>query len=87
MLRFRHFPPQPEDWKQARLGQALDLPARPEPVDDFQAYNAIHHQGHWVGDLAVACRDRVKEKYPKAEEWLDFFYDILPRQEEEEQEE
>jgi signal peptidase I len=56
MLRFRHFPPQPEDWKQARLGQALDLPARPEPVDDFQAYNAIHHQGHWVGDLAVACR-------------------------------
>jgi len=55
-LRFRHFQPQPEAWKQARLGQALDLPARPDPVDDFQAYNAIHHEGHWVGDLAVACR-------------------------------
>ena len=55
-LRFRHFSPRPDDWKQARLGQALDLPARPDPVDDFQAYNAIHHDGHWVGDLAIACQ-------------------------------
>lgn len=55
-LRFRHFMPAAEDWKQARLGQGLELPARPDPVDDFQAYNAIHHDGHWVGDLAVACQ-------------------------------
>ena len=56
MLRFRHFMPAAENWKQARLGQGLELPARPDLVDDFQAYNAIHHDGHWVGDLAVACR-------------------------------
>ena len=55
-LRFRHFMPTAEDWKQARLVQGLKLPARPDSVDDFQAYNAIHHQGHWVGDLAVACQ-------------------------------
>jgi len=55
-LRFRHFTPRPDDWKQARLGRGLALPVRPERIDDFQAYNAIHHQGHWVSDLAVACR-------------------------------
>lgn len=32
-------------------------------------------------ELAVACRDRVKAKYPKAEAWLDLFLDLLPREE------
>lgn len=55
-LRFRHVSPSATDWKEARLGLGLRQGVRPTAVDDFQAYNAIHSTGHWVGDLAVSCR-------------------------------
>lgn len=55
-LRFRHFRPSAADWKEARLGLGVRQAVQPEAVDDFQAYNAIHYAGHWVGDLAVSCQ-------------------------------
>lgn len=56
VLRFRHFRPTSGDWKEARLGLGMRQGVQPEAVDDFQAYNAIHYAGHWVGDLAFSCQ-------------------------------
>jgi signal peptidase I len=54
-LRYRHFLPTGEEWLAIKRGEAIVGPVQPRLIDDFQPYNAIATQPHWVGDLAVEC--------------------------------
>lgn len=65
-LRYRHFTPSGEQWRQILEGRRLETAPEPQFISDFSAYNtsAERHVDparmfasgeHWVGDLAVEC--------------------------------
>jgi signal peptidase I len=52
-LRYRHIVPSAADWQAIERGEPVATRAKPGIIDDFQPYNAIATQPHWVGDLAI----------------------------------
>ena len=53
MLRFRHMLPLEDQWEGIRDDGRFIGEVRPEPITDYQPYNAMPSKPHWVGDLAV----------------------------------
>lgn len=68
-LRYRHFVPTPEDWRDAQIGR-LATDVRPQLISDFCGYNtctggnrggSLYQDYYWVGDLTVSCQVEVIE--------------------------
>jgi signal peptidase I len=58
-LRYYHLLPSDHDWAQVLDGARITARAEPRLIEDFYAYNTgdsrLFQQGHFVGDLAIAC--------------------------------
>ena len=52
-LRYRHLIPTDEQLETVRAGGSLAGAAKPTLITDFQPYNALGSQPHWVGDIAL----------------------------------
>ena len=52
-LRYRHMVPTDEQWEMVHAGKSLAGEAEPLLITDFQPYNALGSQPHWVGDIAL----------------------------------